>query len=73
MLGSVNRKELRTVLDIPDHLKILLVVAIGKPREEIVIETVGPDGNIRYWRDERGVHHVPKRSLSDIIVAFHES
>ena len=72
MLGSINRKVLRTVLDIPAHLKILLVVAIGKPREEIVIETVGPDGSIRYWRDERAVHHVPKRSLSDIIVASHQ-
>ncbi|MGD2097196.1 MAG: nitroreductase family protein [Desulfobacterales bacterium] len=72
MLGSINRKVLRTVLDIPAHLKILLIVAIGKPREEIVIEAVGPDGNIRYWRDERAVHHVPKRSLSDIVVASHE-
>ena len=72
MLGSVNRKVLRTVLD-PTHLKILLVVAIGKPREEIVIETVGPDGDICYWRDEHAVHHVPKRSLSDIIVAAHEA
>ena len=73
MLGSINRKVLRTVLNIPAHLKILLVVAIGKPREEIVIETVEPDGNIRYWRDERAVHHVPKRPLSDIIVASHET
>ena len=72
MIGSINRKLLRTVLDIALHLKILLVVAIGKPREEIVIETVGPDGNIRYWRDERAVHHVPKRSLSDVIVASHK-
>ena len=73
MLGSVNRKVLHTVLAIPVHLHILLVVAIGKPREEIVIETVGPDGNIRYWRDEHAIHHVPKRSLSDIIVATHEA
>ena len=72
MLGSINRKVLRTVLDIPAHLNILLVVAIGKPREEVVIESVGPDGNIRYWRDERGLHHVPKRSLPDIIFASHE-
>ncbi len=28
---------------------------------------VGADGNIRYWRDEQSVNHVPKRSLEDII------
>ena len=71
MLGSIDRKALREILDIESHLKILLVLAIGKPKEEVVIETVGPDGNIRYWRDAEAVHHVPKRSLQEIIVASH--
>jgi nitroreductase len=71
MMGAINRKDLRTILSVQPHLKILLVIAIGKPKEEIVIETVGPDGDIRYWRDEQAVHHVPKRSLSEIIVASH--
>lgn len=71
MLGSINRKNLRSRLDIPAHLKVLLVLAIGKPIEKVVIETVGPDGNIRYWRDDQAIHHVPKRSLPQIIVASH--
>lgn len=71
MLGSINRKDLRSRLYIPAHLRVLLVLAIGQPREKIVIETVGPDGNIRYWRDDRAVHHVPKRSLPQIIIASH--
>lgn len=73
MLGSINRKDLRPMLNIESHLKILLVLAIGKPKEEVVIETVGPDGNIRYWRDAEAVHHVPKRALTDLIVASHGS
>ena len=73
MLGSINRKTLREILNIESHLKILLVLAIGKPKEEVVIETVGPDGNIRYWRDAEAVHHVPKRPLPEIIVASHAS
>ena len=68
MLGAVNRDALRKVLDIDSRYRILLVLALGYPREEVVIEAVGADGNIRYWRDDRGVHHVPKRSLSDIVI-----
>ena len=71
MLGSVNRKQLRELLNVPEHLKILLVLAIGKPKEQIVLETLEPDGSIRYWRDAEGIHHVPKRKLEDIVVAEH--
>jgi len=68
MIASINRETLRQHLDIPEQYKILLVLAIGKPKEEIVLESIGPDGNIRYWRDEKEVHHVPKRELDEIII-----
>jgi nitroreductase len=68
MLGSINREALREHLNISEQYKILLVLAIGKPKEEVVIEKLGADGSIRYWRDEKGVHHVPKRDLEDIII-----
>ncbi len=69
MMGSVNREGLRSDLDIPDYFDILLVLALGKPNETVVLEEVGPDGDIKYWRDSEGVHHVPKRRLEDIIVS----
>jgi len=68
MIGSVKRKELCQALGIPAHLEILLVIAIGKPRETVLIDAAGNGGDIRYWRDGQGVHHVPKRSLDEIIV-----
>jgi hypothetical protein len=58
---------LREVLAIPATYDIALVLALGKPRETVLIEPV-KDGHIEYWRDERGFHHVPKRALTDIIL-----
>ena len=69
MLSTLNRKRLSDILNIPAQFKILLVIAIGKPKEKVVLEPVGPDGNIRYWRDSEDVHHVPKRTLNEIIIA----
>jgi nitroreductase len=68
MLGSIDRNALRDSLNIPSQFKVLLVLAIGKPREQVILENVGSDNSIRYWRDSEGVHHVPKRTLEDIIV-----
>jgi len=69
IIAAVDRKRLSNRLEIPDCLEILLVLAIGKPGEQIVIEPVGPDGDIRYWRDDHGVHHVPKRDLDEVVFA----
>jgi nitroreductase len=68
MIANVNREGLRKALEIPPRFEILLVLALGKPKEKVVIETVGPGGDTRYWRDSEGVHHVPKRPLDEIII-----
>jgi nitroreductase len=69
MLGSIQRDRLQDLLAIPEKYDILLVIALGRPKEEVVLEEVGPDGDIKYWRDPQGVHHVPKRLLQDVILA----
>ena len=69
MLASVDRREdLMVELGLPDNLLILLVLALGKPKETVVIDPLPEDGDIKYWRDAEGVHHVPKRSLEELIV-----
>ncbi|HEY8391523.1 MAG TPA: nitroreductase family protein [Capillibacterium sp.] len=68
IIGAIDRDGLRQALQIPAAFEILLVLALGRPKEEVVLEEMDGTGNIRYWRDARGVHHVPKRPLSDLIV-----
>jgi len=68
IFGSVKKIELRAALKIGEKYEILYVLAVGKPKEKVVLETVGTDGDIKYWRDSQGVHHVPKRPLEEIII-----
>ena len=66
--GNVRKDELRKLLGIAEHLEILLVIALGRPKEEVRLVSLAPDGSIKYYRDEAGIHYVPKRSLDDIII-----
>lgn len=68
MIGAFHRERLSEALGLAEPLHLRLVLALGKPAETVVLEDVGPDGDIRYWRDENDVHHVPKRSLDEIVV-----
>jgi nitroreductase len=67
MIGSIRKKELRNDFQISDDHEVLLVIALGKPKEKVVVDEM-KDGDIKYFRDHEGVHHVPKRTLSEILV-----
>ena len=63
---------LHELFDLDDHLQILLVVALGKPLESVSLDEQKTGGDIKYWRDADQVHHVPKRSMHEIIVGQYE-
>lgn len=67
IIGSIRREHLRQELAIPAKYDILLVLALGRTKETVILETV-KDGNIKYWRDARGRHHVPKRALHELVL-----
>ncbi len=67
IIASVKKERLRAAFDIPKQYEVLLVLALGKPVEEVVIETIR-NNDVKYWRDDNSVHHVPKRTLDEIIL-----
>lgn len=68
VVGSIKRKELAESLGLSNQFEILLAISIGKPKETIVLESVRENGDIKYWRDDEDIHHVPKRMLNEVIV-----
>lgn len=70
IIKSFNAINLKEILGLHDHLTPLYVVAIGKPVEEVVIEDMQDEGkdSIKYFRTPDQIHHVPKRSLEELLI-----
>jgi len=69
MIASIKREQLRNELKIPERYEILLILALGKPVEKVIIDEI-KDGDVKYWRDAEKNHHVPKRPLNELIINF---
>ena len=66
IFGAIDRFTLAEKYDISSDFEIVYIIALGKPVEKVVLED--KKESIKYYRDEDGVHHVPKRSLNEIIL-----
>lgn len=64
-IASVNRDKLRRTLNIPSVYEIPLVLALGYADESPIVESF--DGSVKYWKDEDGVLHVPKKKLEIVL------
>jgi nitroreductase len=67
MIAAINKPKLTSILKLPNELEILLVLALGEPVEQVVIDEI-KQGDYKYWRDNEHVHHVPKRNLNELII-----
>lgn len=67
IIKAFKNESLREVLQLPEHLKVMYVIALGKPKETVVLEEM-KDGDYKYWRETDGSHHVPKRSLDELVI-----
>ncbi len=72
MLANINPGEIHTIVGFPEGVTVLLVLAAGYPGETVMLDAPGADGSLNYWRDDKDAHHVPKRALSDVLLALYE-
>ena len=68
MFKSHNEKEIRNHLGLDDNYKISLVMSVGYPVEEVVVDDIKAGDDIKYYRDENQVHHVPKIVFEDLLI-----
>ncbi|HPP67306.1 MAG TPA: nitroreductase family protein [bacterium] len=66
-IGSIQKDKLASILNLPKNCLIQYVIALGYPAEQAVIEEGCEDEDVKYWRDEKGIHHVPKRKIENIV------
>ncbi|MBR4227839.1 MAG: nitroreductase family protein [Bacteroidales bacterium] len=66
IVKAFNKKEIKEALGLPSDP--LAVLAIGKGTETITLDEVPAGSDLRYYRDADGIHHVPKITVSDLLI-----
>jgi nitroreductase len=72
ILATFKKDQLEEILGLPDALSVLLVIALGKPAETVILEDITQSGSPLYYRDGSDRHHVPKRPISELIHAEYD-
>lgn len=73
MIGNFLADKVKEELQLADYLAPMLILAIGKPTEKIVIVDIKEGESTKYYRDEEDTHYVPKRMMKDIILEKKQS
>ncbi len=68
IIAAFNRKIITEIVNPIENIEPLLVLALGKPKEEINLYEINPNDDIKYWRDSNQIHQVPKRKINDILL-----
>jgi len=70
LIGSFRKEKIISTLNIPERYDPLLIIALGKPKDTVRLEEIDEGQDIKYYRDEQGIHRVPKRKLENIIIQY---
>ena len=64
-MANINRNQIKELLNIPDNYEIKQLISLGYPDEESLVEPY--QNSFKYWKDESGIMHVPKKSIEQSI------
>ncbi len=67
MIGSFARREVSELMSVGDGFEPMLLLALGKPAETVVLEEMPESGSTAYWNVNK-VQHVPKRAVRELII-----
>ena len=65
---AFKEKEINEALGLGDNFNLLMVVAVGYPLEEVVIDDIHAGDDFKYYGDQDQVHHVPKIVTEDLLI-----
>ncbi|MDD5823275.1 MAG: nitroreductase family protein [Firmicutes bacterium] len=68
MIGNYNKDKVKEALGLDDRFTVELIISIGKNAEDIRLCDLEEGQSHKYYRDDNGVHWVPKRKLEDIVI-----
>ncbi|WAW15346.1 nitroreductase family protein [Peptostreptococcus equinus] len=68
MFKAFRGKNIKEEFNLDKSINILMVIAIGYPVEEVVTDDIKLGEDIKYYRDEKEIHHVPKFTIDDIVL-----
>lgn len=68
MVNNFARAPIQEALGVPADVEPMLLLAFGLPAEERRLEDAAIGDDLKYWRDEQGVHHVPKLALDQVLL-----
>ena len=69
ILGAINKEKLMESFGIDcGRYSIELVLALGKPKETVILTDIEEGDSTAYYRDSEGRHYVPKRKTKELIL-----
>lgn len=67
-IGNIQKDKLGDIIGLQNNMEVKIVIVLGYPKEQVVIDIISQNGDVKYYRDENQIQHVPKIDVDEIIL-----